>query len=86
MNEIDTAMIALMAENDNLRAQLLQAPDAKMVAFMAAWEIHLADGILSYGRSNKTGRALLEVQREYNELKAQHLGDEKESEDDEQMR
>ncbi len=64
-----------LSSTQNTRIAELEEANGKMSAFIAAWEIHLAGGILSYGRSNKTGRALLEVQREYNELKTKHLGD-----------
>ena len=84
MNETDTAIIALMAENDKLRAQLLQAPDANLVAFFAAYELTLDN--MREGLAATTGmyrgspvhvlRGFLDgILSEYNELKAQHLGD-----------
>lgn len=85
INETDTAMIALMAENDDLRAQLLQAPNAKMVAFVAAFELWLeTDKNLckDYAKRNRNEigsadewHAITNTSIKYNELKAQYLGE-----------
>ncbi len=64
-----------LSSDQNARIAEMEEANGKMSAFIAAWEIHLADRILSYGRSNKTGRALEDAQQQHNELKAQHLGD-----------
>ena len=77
----------LLAQNDDLRAQLLQAPNAKMVAFMAAFELWLEseskerhfvadilDTDITLGEAIQTDSIL----SSYCELKAQHL--EKENE------
>ena len=75
----------LLAENDDLRAQLLQAPDAKLVAFVAAFELrlegksktskerYLFDGESEYDRG--WWRAMQEALAMHEQLKAQHLGD-----------
>ena len=72
----------LLAENDSLRAQLLQAPDAKMVAFVAAFELWLQSHILTeddgddYWVISPTEHSTHEdVRRQWRMLKAQHLGD-----------
>ena len=86
MNETDTATIALMAENDRLRAQLLKAPDAKMVAFVAAFELwldienkkHHADYLRELSPSATASSVAYErCLFIYRQLKAQYLDDSK---------
>ena len=77
MNETDTAMIALMAENDKLRAQLLKAPDAKMVAFIAEFELWLESGCTFSMGDSARGKLWRDILATYSAMKAQHL-DEKE--------
>ena len=73
MNEADTAITALMAENDNLRAQLLQAPDAKMVALMAAFELWLESGCTFSMGDSARGKLWRDILATYSAMKAQYL-------------
>ena len=85
-----TEIERLQIEGDNLRAQLLQAPDAKMVAFMAAFELWLQSHILTeddgdaYWIISPTEHSTHEdVRRQWRKLEAEYLdGSEEESKDD----
>lgn len=61
----------LLQENDRLRAELLKAPDANMIAFIAEWELWVGRYQI-FNSDDNTQDIFEDMRLKYNELKANH--------------
>jgi hypothetical protein len=80
LNTMQSVIDELRAENDKLREQVLKAPDAKMVAFIAAFELWIQDEVKSRNHEGINGDVdygaslnICDTWLTWYKLKAQHL-------------
>ena len=73
LNTMQSVIDELRAENDKLRAQLLKAPDAKMVAFVAEFELWLESGCTFSMGDSARGKLWRDILATYSAMKAQYL-------------
>ncbi len=66
----DSNVERLQQENDRLRGELLKAPDAQMIAFIAAFEV-----VLNRNATWSNGPTIVFVASRWGELKSEHLDD-----------